>query len=135
MNIRCLLSHDNEYFGAGIKLLDIIEKAVNSKVEKFNMEMHKDKILYVVKELASDDIFPSSIQFIMSSERAPHLETVIIKDAVCLRCGKIIMVIKLCRDVMERRAEKIITKIMINEKRQAKANEMLDKAGNFSKCI
>ena len=135
MNIRCLLSHDNEYFGAGIKLVDIIEKAVNSKVEKFNMEMHKDKILYVIKELAMDDIFPSAIKMLTSSERAPRLENVITKDAVWLRCGKITMVIKLCRDVMERRAEKAITRIIEIEKRQAKANEMLDKAGSFSKCI
>ena len=135
MNIRCLLSHDNEHFGTGIKLLEIIRKAASSKVEEFNVEMHKGKILYVVKELAVDDIFPSYIKMATSSERALFLEDAVVKDSICLRCGKITMVIKLCRDVMERRAEKAITRIIEIEKRQAKANEMLDKAGNFSKCI
>jgi len=136
MNIRCYFGiHDHEHFGTGIKLLEIIRKAVTSKMEKFNREIHKDKILYAIKELAMDDIFPSAIKMLTSSERAPRLENAIIKDAICLRCGKITMVIKLCRDVMERRVEKAITRIIEIEKRQAKANEMLDKLSNMTNCI
>jgi undecaprenyl pyrophosphate synthase len=133
MNIRCFIGiHDNEPFGTGIKLLDIIEKAVDSKVEKFNMEIHKGKILYVVNAQALDDIIPNTLS---ANAKKYKVENSVVKDTICLRCGKITMVIKLCREVMESIAEKVITKIMINEKRQAKAEELLNKASGFSKCI
>lgn len=133
MNIKCSLGlHDYENFGKGIKLTNIIEEAVNSKVKEFNMEMYTSNIIESVKEQEISDILPYNLS---RSSTEFRINNTVVKDKICLRCGKITMVIKLCRTVMESRAESAINKIITKEERQEKAKEMIKKLSSMSKCI
>jgi hypothetical protein len=134
MNIRCYFGiHDHEPFGTGIKLKDIIERAVIKKTtEEFNMAIHTDEIMGIVNYQALDDIIPNTFA---ADPKKYKIETTIVRDTICLRCGIISMVIKSCREVMESRTGIALTKIIIREERKEKAREMIKKLSSMSNCI
>ena len=74
MNIKCYFGiHDPEPFGTGIKLLDIIEKAVIAKTtEEFNMAHHTDEIMSIVKARALNDITPHTFSLDMKKYRVKN---------------------------------------------------------------
>ena len=134
MNIRCYFGiHDHEPFGVGIKLKDIIEKAVIAKTtEEFNMTNHTDEIMGIINYQALDDIIPNTFA---ADPKKYKIENTIVRDTICLRCGIISMVVKSCIAIMESRAGIALTNIIIREGRKDKANEMIKKLSNFTKCI